>query len=419
MSLPPSWGRRYRQLGRDAVYLLLSWPIHLLAFIVVVPLTALGAGVIIVWVGAPILVLSLAICAGFAAAARRAVAAVDSSEYVPGRYARAEPGAGLTRRLAVPLRDPQRWLDLVWVVVGLVVTLVTWAVSIAWLAIAIAGLLGPAAEVVLDSVLGSRSESLAELLGLRPALLWQIGIDLTIGVLFSLTAPFVLRSLARAQQAFTRVLLCRGGEIARLEASRAAVRRAEADARRRLERDIHDGPQQRLVRLGMDLARARRRTAEDPEAAAGILTEAMAQTRQTLDELRSLSRGIAPPVLVDRGLSAALIEAAARSAVPVTGRADLPHLPDHVAHAAYFVASEALVNVNKHSGARSAELGAVVDGERLRLWVADDGVGGAALAKGHGLAGRAERLDGVDGELTVTSPDGGPTRVEAVIPCES
>ena len=83
------------------------------------------------------------------------------------------------------------------------------------------------------------------------------------------------------------------------------------------------------------------------------------------------------------------------------------------------MASEALVNVNKHSGARSAELGAVVDGERLRLWVADDGVGGASLAKGHGLAGLVERLEGVDGRLTVTSPAGGPTRVEAVIPCAS
>jgi len=197
------------------------------------------------------------------------------------------------------------------------------------------------------------------------------------------------------------------------------VQRAEADTRRQLERDIHDGPQQRLVRLGMDLARAKRQAIKDPQAAEGIISGAMDQTQQTLDELRRLSRGIAPPVLTDRGLSAALAEVAARSTVPVTVHADLPPLPDHISQAAYFVASEALTNLNKHSGAHSAELGAVIETEQLRLWIADDGVGGASLAKGHGLAGLVERLEGVDGRLTVTSPAGGPTRVEAVIPCAS
>ena len=109
----------------------------------------------------------------------------------------------------------------------------------------------------------------------------------------------------------------------------------------------------------------------------------------------------------------------ARSGVPVAVDADVPRLSEHVEQAAYFVASEALTNLNKHSGAHSAELGAVIETEQLRLWIADDGVGGASLAKGHGLAGLVERLEGVDGRLTVTSPAGGPTRVEAVIPCAS
>ena len=411
---------RYRQAARDAAFLLRLWPILLLAFLVVVPLIALGTGTAVLGVGVPVLVLGLSVSSRFAEIGRRAVADVDSSEYVPGHYRR--PGAGEpgVRPLLAPLHDPQRWADLTWVVVGFVVSLATWTLAVVWIAVPLAAPLSPFVEAIVQAALGDeQTTNLAELLGLEPDLLWMTLFDVAVCVLFALTCPFVLRALVRAQQAFTRVLLCRSGEVARLEASRAAVRRAEADARSRLERDIHDGPQQRLVRLGMDLARAKRQASRDPRAAETILDGAIAQTRETLDELRSLSRGIAPPVLVDRGLSAALIEAAARSAVPVTVRADLPHLPDHVAHAAYFVASEALVNVNKHSGARSAELGAVVDGERLRLWVADDGVGGAALAKGHGLAGLAERLDGVDGELTVTSPDGGPTRVEAVIPCES
>ena len=169
----------------------------------------------------------------------------------------------------------------------------------------------------------------------------------------------------------------------------------------------------------MDLARAKRQTSRDPRAAETILDGAIAQTRETLDELRSLSRGIAPPVLVDRGLVAALAEVAVRSGVPGAVDADVPRLSEHVEQAAYFVASEALANLNKHSGARAAELGAVVEDGALRLWVVDDGVGGASVDKGHGLAGLVHRLDGVDGRLSVASPAGGPTRVEAVIPCGS
>ena len=107
------------------------------------------------------------------------------------------------------------------------------------------------------------------------------------------------------------------------------------------------------------------------------------------------------------------------SGVPVAVDADVPRLSEHVEQAAYFVASEALANLNKHSGARAAELGAVVEDGALRLWVVDDGVGGASVDKGHGLAGLVHRLDGVDGRLSVVSPAGGPTRVEAVIPCGS
>ena len=129
----------------------------------------------------------------------------------------------------------------------------------------------------------------------------------------------------------------------------------------------------------MDLARAKRQTSRDPRAAETILDGAIAQIREALDELRGLSRGIAPPVLVDRGLAAALAEVAVRSGVPVAVDADVPRLSARVEQAAYFVASEALANLNKHSGARAAELGAVVEDGALRLWVVDDGVGGASV----------------------------------------
>ena len=415
-----TWAARYRQLGRDAVFLLLSGPLSLLAFYLVVPLTALGVVTTIIWVGLLVLVIDLSIAGGFANIARLAVARVDGREAVPGGYLEPEPGASAHRRLFRRLRDPQRWMDLLWTVIYFPVSLITWIISVVWLALAVAGLLAPIADIILDLVLDpvvGQRQGLAHLLGLQPELLWDIGFNLTCGIVFSLTAPAVLRGLAAMQTGLTRAMLSWRSEVSRLQTSRAAVQRAEADTRRRLERDIHDGPQQRLVRLRMDLARAHRQAEKDPAAASAIIQGAMEQTQQTLDELRQLSRGIAPPVLIDRGLAAAITEAATRSSVPVTVSTELPDLPDHVSQAAYFVVSEALANLNKHSGATAAGVDArVVDGALL-VRISDNGIGGASTAKGHGLAGLVERLNGVDGRLFITSPTGGPTTLEARIPC--
>ena len=414
------WAARYRQLGRDAAFLLLSGPLSLLAFYLLVPLTALGVVTTIIWVGLLLLIIDLSIAGGFANIARLAVARVDGREPVPGGYLEPEPGASARRRLFRRLRDPQRWMDLLWAVIYFPVSLITWIISVVWLALAVAGLLAPIADITLDLVLDpavGQRQGLAHLLGLQPELFWDIGFNFTCGIVFSLTAPAVLRGLAAMQTGLIRAMLSWRSEVSRLQTSRAAVQRAEADTRRRLERDIHDGPQQRLVRLRMDLARAHRQAEKDPVAASAIIQGAMEQTQQTLDELRQLSRGIAPPVLIDRGLAAAITEAATRSSVPVTVSTELPDLPDHVSQAAYFVVSEALANLNKHSGATAAGVEArVVDGA-LQVRISDNGIGGASTAKGHGLAGLVERLNGVDGRLTITSPTGGPTTVEAMIPC--
>jgi signal transduction histidine kinase len=209
-------------------------------------------------------------------------------------------------------------------------------------------------------------------------------------------------------------------QIGRLSEGRDAAVAAEAVALRRLERDIHDGPQQRLVRLSMDLHRAQRMIDSDPEGARSTLAEAATMTRETLEELRALSRGIAPPVLADRGLAAALAALAARSPVPVELAVGLPagqRLAPAVENTAYFVVSEALANVAKHSEASVASVTVAREDGRLRVVVADDGRGGAVLAPGHGLAGLADRLFAVDGVLTVDSPRGGPTRLIGDLPC--
>jgi len=153
----------------------------------------------------------------------------------------------------------------------------------------------------------------------------------------------------------------------------------------------------------------------------GTLDAALRQTKDTLEELRALSRGIAPPVLTDRGLRAALEELAARSIVPIEVDIDLPagRLPHHVETAVYFVVSEALTNVAKHSGATQCMMTVHLVGEEVRVRVSDDGHGGAHLSKGHGLVGLHDRVRAADGVLNVSSPEGGPTVVEAEVPCGS
>jgi signal transduction histidine kinase len=206
-------------------------------------------------------------------------------------------------------------------------------------------------------------------------------------------------------------------EVRRVEGGRDAARAAEAASLRRLERDIHDGPQQRLVRLQMDLGRIKKQLAEDPVLASRTVDAAMLQARETVDELRSLSRGIAPPLLVDRGLAAALGELTVRSEVPVEATVDVPdQLPPHVETAVYFVVAEARTNVAKHSGATRASVGVWLENGGVEVRVEDDGVGGAHPAKGSGLAGLQQRVLAADGRLEVSSPAGGPTVVNAWLP---
>jgi signal transduction histidine kinase len=209
-----------------------------------------------------------------------------------------------------------------------------------------------------------------------------------------------------------------------LRDSRAGAVAAEGLALRQIERDLHDGPQQRLVRLRMDLASAERAMAKDPEAAKQLIAEASEHAKDALDELRALSRGFAPPILLDRGLVAALEALASRTPLPVGLQIALPDwlvLPTEVERNVYFTVSELLTNTTKHAGATSAGvyLGLIEDAAGqpvLSVGVTDDGRGGASLRAGHGLEGLVGRMRALDGELTISSPDGGPTEATARIP---
>jgi signal transduction histidine kinase len=167
----------------------------------------------------------------------------------------------------------------------------------------------------------------------------------------------------------------------------------------------------------MDLGRAQKQLAVDPQRASETIDGALAQARETVAELRALSRGIAPPLLVDRGLSAALAEMLNHSVVPVTAHVEVDEaLPPHVETAVYFVVAEAVTNIAKHPGARSAHVSVVDTGDGVSIRVEDDGLGGAHPAKGSGLAGLQQRVTAVDGLLEVVSPVGGPTVVSAFVP---
>ncbi|MEV7233207.1 sensor domain-containing protein [Streptomyces sp. NPDC051020] len=233
--------------------------------------------------------------------------------------------------------------------------------------------------------------------------------------------PFTARLLANADRAMARGLLSPSDElerrIAELESDRGVVVDTAAADLRRIERDLHDGAQARLVALAMGLGLAKERLTQDPEAAARMVDEAHGEVKVALQELRDLARGIHPAVLTDRGLDAALSAVASRCTVPVTVGVDLPSRPaEAIEGIAYFTVSELLQNVSKHSGASSASVEVWRSEERLLIQVSDDGRGGAQMGGGTGMSGLAERLGAVDGLFVLTSPVGGPTTVVAELP---
>jgi len=247
--------------------------------------------------------------------------------------------------------------------------------------------------------------------------------SVVLGVLLLLASPAVTRGLAAVDAALAGLLLAPRSDLAarvtELEISREKVVDAAEAERRRIERDLHDGAQQRLVALAMELGRAKAKFADDVDAARDLVDQAHTEAKAALTELRDLVRGVHPPVLTDRGLDAALSGLAARCPVHTDVSVDMPVRPKGSVEAvAYFVVAEALTNVAKHSRATHANV--VVEGHgypgTLSIVISDDGIGGADPA-GEGLSGLAGRVAGVDGTLTVESPSGGPTIISAVLPC--
>jgi signal transduction histidine kinase len=422
---PSAAGRMLRQLGLDTQYILLGFPLGLVAVVLTMVGFFLGLGLTVVWVGLPIMTATVLMARGFATLERGRIAAVLGRRMPHPFYKRATV-PGFWRRILTPLADAQSWLDLLHGMFRFIPSTFGFAFAVTWWLGAVGGL----TFVLWDWSIprGPDNTDLPELIGLGDAWSTRVIFYMAAGAFFALTLYPVVRGAALLEAMFARGLLSGVNElreqVAEAEAARdtaraqkAAAVSAEATALRRLERDIHDGPQQRLVRLAMDLGRAEQQFATDPEAARATVAEALSQTRETLDELRALSRGIAPPILVDRGLQAALTALAGRCTVPVDlDTPPIPRLDPAVESTAYFVVAEALTNVAKHSHATEVQVSVRRFERGLLVTISDDGVGGASLAKGHGLAGLADRVRAAGGILTVDSPDGAGTKLTAALP---
>jgi signal transduction histidine kinase len=414
-----------RQLATDSGYVLLNFPLAIASLVVALTGLAVGVGLGVTIIGLPILAGALYAARAFADMERLRLPAVLRQPRIRPYYRTPDPDASAWRRILVPIADTQSWLDLAHSIFRLPVVIFSFAVTVVWWVGAIGGSLYWAYDWAIPT--GDDSDGLAELLGLGDSTGARIGLNTVLGLFFLITLPVVVRGCAVLQASFGRALLTGVAEmrnrITVLEEQKRAAVSAEANALRRLERDIHDGPQQRLVRLAMDLGRAQQQLDTDPEAVRRTLEEALTQTRDTLNELRALSRGIAPPILVDRGLPSALAALAGRGVIPIDLTVDPAlgrpegRLDPAVESTAYFVVAESLTNVAKHSRAAECWLTVARAGGRLRITIIDDGEGGAHVSKGHGLAGIADRLRAGGGTLDVISPPGGPTEVRAELPC--
>ena len=402
--------RTYGRIG----YLLLALPLGVVEFAFLVTAISLGLGTAVTLIGIPILVATV-YAWRWLAGVERSLIGVLTGVRIPSPYRADPPGGSWWDRLKARLADPATWKDLVFLLLQLPLGIASFVIAVCVLCMSLGALIAPAyywsvPDGIDVGVL--EADTLLEASALVPfgALLLFLGIP-ALGALGRLYGEFA--SLLLGSNADPKLT----AQVSDLRDARSRIIAAADAERRRIERDLHDGAQQRLVALALTLRMAEKRAGEgDPEAAA-LVRQASDEAGRALHELRDLARGIHPAILTNRGLAAALDDLAARATVPVeivTTPAE--RLPEPVEAAAYFVVSECLANVSKHAGASSAEVSVVVPQDRVTVAVSDDGTGGADLSNGSGLQGLVDRVGAVDGTLAVQSPPGRGTRVVAAIP---
>jgi signal transduction histidine kinase len=417
-----SWLGPWRHPGRllrTAGYIALGPVVETIVFSVIVALLATTAGVVIILpLSVPLAWLTFVTSRGLAAVERsRANALLDAGIVDGVPPLRAE---GWLRRIGERFTSGSRWKEVVHhlvalpvQIIGFTLVVVAWCGSLALVALPayFDSLPGGSAKLGLLEVDTSTHAWLLALVGLVGLALAAPALTLGVGV--------VERALARALLGRSRDAILTE-QVERLETSRtAAVDAAEAE-RRRIERDLHDGAQQRLVALAAELGAAREKMDSDPDAARTMVADAHEEAKAALKEIRDLVRGIHPVILEDRGLDAALSAVVARSPVPVALDVQVRERPPAaVESAAYFAVNEALTNVARHAQATRASVAIARAGDRLVVEVRDDGIGGADASLGTGLQGLRDRVNGLGGTMVVVSPEGGPTTISVELPCGS
>jgi signal transduction histidine kinase len=396
--------------GRPRRFLLSLWPLRALAYVVsgvVLGAVTLAWLVVALVLGGVVLVPLLTV--PLVALERRRLVLLGGPP-LPDPHHRAER-PGILAWLRTRYAEPVTWRELAYLVLhGTVLLLLDAAAT----ALAFTPLLA----LGFGSFAGAGTEAVDLVVAGTVAVLTVLGILVVMAV-----ALYAMPLAAVAHGALARLLLAAGEDatVRTLTRSRARLIDAFEVERRRIERDLHDGAQQHLLALGMTLVAADlelgREIDGDPEAARALVRRAADQSRSVLAELRELIRGIHPQVLTDLGLPAAVAELADRSTAPVSVALDVPHhLPSTVESTVYFVIAEALTNAAKHAGAREVVVAGGLRGKRLVVEIRDDGAGGADPARGTGLTGLADRVDALDGTLTLASPAGGPTTLTVDLP---
>ncbi|GAA2957674.1 sensor histidine kinase [Streptomyces enissocaesilis] len=410
--------RTLRQALTRADYLRTGWPWRAVAYLVSSALTgvpALLALLLLVVFSFGLIGLPLLLLAGvpLAAAERRRLALVDTEAADDPHRAPAEPGLAAWAKLR--LTEQATWRELAYAVLH---AFVLWPLDLLAVTVGVglpAGLMAAPVQLAVDG------EEARVVKGPLITTYPEAFASAFLGFVLLAVLLYPLGAIAGARSLLTRLVLApREGELRDrlVEVTRSRARLVDAfeAERRRIERDLHDGAQQRLVALTMALGLAR--LDAPPGPLADRLARAHEEAGNVLTELRALIHGIHPQVLTDYGLGEALADAADRSVVPVDTDVDLPRLPASVEAAGYFAVCEGLANVAKHSGATRASVVARHEGGLLRIAVRDDGAGGADASVGTGLTGLADRIAVFGGTLTVSSPPGGPTVLRVRIPCE-
>ncbi|MCB8903984.1 MULTISPECIES: sensor histidine kinase [unclassified Streptomyces] len=413
----PFEGRTWRAL----LYVLIGLPLSVCWFALSVAFVSAGAGLLITFLGVPILAGALAMCRGFGVVERaRARALLDVDVRAP------EPVRGRTGGafswMGAMLKSGASWRHLLYAIVHMPWAIFSFSVTVAFWTWGWSLFTYPLWQWVFPAYIGQDGIQLYgdgshDLYLDSP---FEIAVTSLVGLLFVLAGPWLLRGFVAVDRFLVAGLLGPSrlaSRVTELESDRGVVVDTAAADLRRIERDLHDGAQARLAALAMDLGLAKEKLAEDPQAAAVLVDEAHGEVKLALQELRDLARGIHPAVLTDRGLDAALSAVASRCAVPVSVDVDLPARPvAAIEGIAYFTVSELLRNVTAHARARRAWVDVWRTGDRLMLQVRDDGVGGAHVVTGRSLSSLTERVGAVDGVLAVDSPEGGPTTVTVELP---